>query len=369
MIPSKPLTAAVSIFLLRCCSTSFASAVSTDYLGAPQDVPINGIVRRVILPICAKFCPEFQDTLQENHDSFTSSMIMLYSKVAENKHDAFKLEYTTGAAEPVRLTEMQIIASLLDNPIDYTSQIAGTVLEPGASIELPGFSVDIELGVRTRYTFFTTIIGETLDGTNTCIGNSYLECVSGSNLEPVFPTNAPTQGPTATPFRTGDQNTTPCQIASSMGCNIIESNIIKPIHLAIERTDQPCDWCGVERRNLQDDNDEDGLVNLKLHFVFDDNGPTPPSSEEITDILRLASEEINGLLEEVGLNGFAFPANDNRSSKKSKSNKKKKNAKKKSKSGKKGKKGPNQDCWCFEGCCISERCMEFVPGGIRPYPC
>jgi len=132
---------------------------------------------------------------------------------------------TTPETKPVRLTEMQVITSALDNPIDYTSQIAGTVLEPGASIELPGFAIDIELGVRTRYTFFTTIIGETLDGTNTCNGNSFLECVVGFNLDPVFPTNVPTQRPTLTPFPTGDPLTTPCQIASSIGCTVIEPSI------------------------------------------------------------------------------------------------------------------------------------------------
>jgi hypothetical protein len=122
--------------------------------------------------------------------------------------------------KPVRLREMQIITSALDTPIDYTSQVAGVVLEPGVAIELPGFEIDIELGTRTRYTFFTTIIGETLDGTSTCNGNSFLECTVGFNLDPAFPTNVPTPRPTITPFPTGSPNVTACEIASNIGCTV-----------------------------------------------------------------------------------------------------------------------------------------------------
>lgn len=122
--------------------------------------------------------------------------------------------------KPVRLTEMQVITSAQDEPIDYTSQVAGQVLEPGVALELPGFAIDIELGQRVRYTFFTTIIGETLDGTNQCNGNSFLECTVGFNLDPVFPTNIPTPRPTITPFPTGPLQSTACEIASNIGCTV-----------------------------------------------------------------------------------------------------------------------------------------------------
>jgi hypothetical protein len=123
---------------------------------------------------------------------------------------------------PVRLTEMQVITSAQDAPIDYTPQVAGQVLTPGIALELPGFAIDIELGVRTRYTFFTTIIGETLDGSNQCNGNSFLECTVGFNLDPAFPTAVPTPRPTLTPFPTGDPLTTPCEIASNIACTVVE---------------------------------------------------------------------------------------------------------------------------------------------------
>lgn len=130
--------------------------------------------------------------------------------------------------KPVRLTEMQVITSASEVPIDYTSQVAGVVLAPGVALELPGFEIDIELGTRTRYTFFTTIIGETIDGTATCNGNSFLECTVGFNLDPAFPTNVPTPRPTITPFPTGAPNVTACEIASNIGCTVTSpgNNII-----------------------------------------------------------------------------------------------------------------------------------------------
>merc|ERR1740130_1146826 len=103
-----------------------------------------------------------------------------------------KLDTSTDIVKPVRLLEMTVLTNTQDQPIDYTSQVAGMVLGPGDVIELPGFQIDIDLSERTRYTFFTTIIGDTLDGTNMCNGFSFLECTIGFNLLPVFPTNVPT---------------------------------------------------------------------------------------------------------------------------------------------------------------------------------
>ena len=127
--------------------------------------------------------------------------------------------------KPVRLTEMQVITSAQDTPIDYTPQVNGQVLQPGIALELPGFDIDIDLSTRARYTFFTTIIGETLDGTNMCNGNSFLECTIGFNLNPIFPTPVPTPRPTITPFPTGAIATTPCEIASSIECTVISPAI------------------------------------------------------------------------------------------------------------------------------------------------
>lgn len=116
---------------------------------------------------------------------------------------------------------MTVLTNVREEPIDYTPNVAGQVLEPGQKLELPGFSVDIDLSDRNRYTFFTTVIGETLDGTNTCNGFDFTECIVGFNLLPTFPTQVPTSSPTSTPYPTGDRSTTACEIDADIACRVV----------------------------------------------------------------------------------------------------------------------------------------------------
>jgi len=132
-----------------------------------------------------------------------------------------KLDSSSDIVKPVRLLEMTVLTNTQEAPIVYTSQVAGMVLEPGQTIELPGFGVDIELSERTRYTFFTTLIGETIDGTNRCNGFSFLECTIGFNLNPVFPTMPPTHSPTITPYPTGVASSTACEISADITCTVL----------------------------------------------------------------------------------------------------------------------------------------------------
>merc|ERR1712161_132919 len=132
-----------------------------------------------------------------------------------------ELNTSTDVVKPVRLLEMTVLTNTQDKPIDYTTQVAGTILGPGDVIELPGFTIDIDLSARTRYTFFTTIIGETLDGTAQCNGFSFLECTIGFNLLPVFPTMVPTPSPTITPFPTNVPNSTACDIVAEITCSVM----------------------------------------------------------------------------------------------------------------------------------------------------
>jgi len=131
-----------------------------------------------------------------------------------------KLDTASDIIKPVRLLEMTVLTNTQDEPIDYTSQVAGVILEPGATIELEGFGIDIELTERTRYTFFTTLIGETLDGTNQCNGFDFLECTIGFNLNPVFPTMVPTPNPTITPFPTLDPKDSACEVSTDITCTV-----------------------------------------------------------------------------------------------------------------------------------------------------
>ncbi len=131
-----------------------------------------------------------------------------------------QLDASSDILKPVRLLEMSVLTNTLDEPIDYTPQVAGVVLQPGDIIELDGFGIDIELTERTRYTFFTTLIGETIDGTNTCNGFDFLECTIGFNLNPIFPTLMPTPRPTITPFPTLDPKNNACEVSTDIVCSV-----------------------------------------------------------------------------------------------------------------------------------------------------
>jgi hypothetical protein len=121
--------------------------------------------------------------------------------------------------EPVELNEMVVISNIQDEPINYTSEVAGVILEPGGpGIELPPINVSVDLTDRVRYTFFTTVIGTAVNSGVTCNGFDFTECIAGVALPPFFPTLAPTPSPTITPFPTPDPNTTTCIIRGSIDC-------------------------------------------------------------------------------------------------------------------------------------------------------
>ena len=128
--------------------------------------------------------------------------------------------------QPVRLTEMVIISNVAEQPINYTDEVNGVILNPGDTLELPPINITIDLTERVRYTFFTTILGETLDGLQMCNGFNFFECIAGVALPPFFPTLAPTPSPTVTPFPTTDPNITTCSIRSLIECLVTEPFIV-----------------------------------------------------------------------------------------------------------------------------------------------
>ena len=81
--------------------------------------------------------------------------------------------------KPIRLVEMTLLSNIQDMPIEYTSEVQGQVLQPGSEFQLSGYEFNYDLTTRTRYTFFTTIIAEPLDGDETkqCNGHHFIECI------------------------------------------------------------------------------------------------------------------------------------------------------------------------------------------------
>mmetsp|Transcript_2475 Transcript_2475/g.5409 ORF Transcript_2475/g.5409 Transcript_2475/m.5409 type:complete len:411 (+) Transcript_2475:1150-2382(+) len=102
---------------------------------------------------------------------------------------------------PVRLLALVFISNteeLNGGQINKTDEVYGTVLT-GNVLELNPIQYTVDVSKRVRYTFFATIVAETIDGSSECNGFDFHECITGSNIVPFFPTVAPTFIPTVTP--------------------------------------------------------------------------------------------------------------------------------------------------------------------------
>ncbi|KAL3924028.1 MAG: hypothetical protein SGILL_001292 [Bacillariaceae sp.] len=130
---------------------------------------------------------------------------------------------TTGieGQEGVVLREMNILSNT-EGFINKTDEVNGVVLMEGDTLDLCPINVTLDLSTRTRYTFFTTISGETLDGSAECNGFDFHECIVGAALPPAFPTLAPTPSPTTTPFPTPDPEETECSAEAVINCVVTE---------------------------------------------------------------------------------------------------------------------------------------------------
>jgi hypothetical protein len=103
-----------------------------------------------------------------------------------------------------------------------TDEANGVILGPGDSFTPTPFQIDIDLTVRKRYTFFTTIVGQDVNTGQECNGDDFLEFTAGNPLPPIFPTVAPSQSPTSSPYPTPDPETTPCGLEAEVRCSVIE---------------------------------------------------------------------------------------------------------------------------------------------------
>jgi hypothetical protein len=143
-----------------------------------------------------------------------------------------------GGEGAVVLTEMNIISNT-EGFINKTDEVAGTILEPGDVILLAPINVTLDLSKRTRYTFFTTVVGTSLDGSVECNGFDFHECIVGNALPPAFPTLAPTPSPTVTPYPTPDPETTECTAEALINC-VVADPFISNCEDLIAPTDLTC---------------------------------------------------------------------------------------------------------------------------------
>jgi hypothetical protein len=123
--------------------------------------------------------------------------------------------------ESVRLLSLTMITNQF-GVINRTDEVNGMIVEGGDVVEVTPFSVTLDLTNRERYTFFTTVIGETVDGGAGCFGQDFFEFTAGNPLPPIFPTMAPSVVPTGSPFPTTDPLTTACMLDASIICTVID---------------------------------------------------------------------------------------------------------------------------------------------------
>lgn len=85
----------------------------------------------------------------------------------------------SSSSSTTRLVEMSLLSNIHDDSIDYTSEVTNAaILQPGQSLSLSDFVFDYEYGTRTRYTLFTTVIGNSTDGKNQqCHDSAVIECI------------------------------------------------------------------------------------------------------------------------------------------------------------------------------------------------
>jgi hypothetical protein len=124
-------------------------------------------------------------------------------------------------AETVRLTGLGTLSNIYGF-VNKTDEVNGIIISPGMPYKAEPIDITIDLTVRQRYTFFTAIVGETIDGEDECNGSDFFEFTAGNPLPPIFPTLAPTTSPTITPYPTPDPKTSPCELAARVRCVVLD---------------------------------------------------------------------------------------------------------------------------------------------------
>ena len=135
--------------------------------------------------------------------------------------------------DPIRLLEMTILHNYEPFVFNRTGEVNGVELGPGDSLEVSPLEVTLDLTTRQRYTFFTTLIGEALDGSSECNGDDFFEFTAGNPLPPIFPTVAPSASPTRSPFPTPDPETTPCNLEAAVSCRVFDASTRNCQQLAV----------------------------------------------------------------------------------------------------------------------------------------
>jgi hypothetical protein len=84
--------------------------------------------------------------------------------------------FTTNGDNSVRLTSLEMLTNVF-GIIDKTEEVNGFVVNGMVDEPIP-IEITLDLTVRQSYTFFTTIVGETVSGGDECNGDNFFEFVA-----------------------------------------------------------------------------------------------------------------------------------------------------------------------------------------------
>lgn len=116
------------------------------------------------------------------------------------------------------LTQLTVIGNA--GVFDFTDQVAGMVVGPNSPFTFVQ-QIKLDLTVRQKYSFLSTIAAVTDDGT-ACFGTDFIEFTAGNPLPPIFPTLAPSPAPTITASPTPDILTAACELEADINCRLTE---------------------------------------------------------------------------------------------------------------------------------------------------
>ena len=221
---------------------------------------------------------------------WTSEDAGLISCIIDASVDIF-VDVPINAADenPIRLKELFVLHNYEPFFFNRTDDVNGVELGPGDSFEATPLMIAIDLSVRQRYTFFTSVVGESLDGSSECFGNDDFQFEAGNKLPPIFPTIAPSPSPTTSPFPTPDPETTPCNLEAAVACRVFDSSTSNCQQLAVPTIRSTC--VGMIEGSRDNPDIPDPVV-TELKFLY-----TGENCQDDRDDCRDRNGGVNGLEE------------------------------------------------------------------------
>ena len=103
-----------------------------------------------------------------------------------------------------------------------TDEVNGMIVNSGDIVRISPIEATIDLTTRTRYTFETVIVGETLASASRCSDQYFFEFLAGNQLAPIMPAVSPTIFPSLfSPPKLNSENMV-CDVMAIVECEVTD---------------------------------------------------------------------------------------------------------------------------------------------------